>query len=285
METKDNRGTSRRSFVIPVLSGILEHFGRMGDAIWLFLHYVDAITSETMDSSGDRSGKVLGGCPRSDADTARAFGDGCTRKTVRRWRELLAREGYICQKRTPAGYAITVLKSKKWHNREPKEMSRSGTEMSRNGTAMSRNGTSNKTIQRLTRDNTETTTTASAETPAPEGFAFEGRKLKITKNQNEAFKAAFGWVDLQAEYRKMDSWLIANPERGKKKFGAFAQNWLSRVPKPGYPKQSLTQEEVYALLTGKKHVNGGTVDLTGEERRALEQKKIMAENPNLPRLG
>ena len=56
--------------------------------------------------------------PIRDEDTARAFHGQCSERTTRRWRQRLARYGYITQKRTPVGYVIRVMKSKKWAHLE-----------------------------------------------------------------------------------------------------------------------------------------------------------------------
>ena len=68
----------------------------------------------------------------------------------------------------------------------------------------------------------------SGSTAADEVLAFAGSHFKITKRQNDLLQAAFAWADLQAEYRKMDSWLEANPTRRPKRISAFAHNWLNR---------------------------------------------------------
>jgi hypothetical protein len=67
------------------------------------------------------------------------------------------------------------------------------------------------------------------EKPAAPPPAFSGEILRITVKQDQAFKQAFPQVNLETEYRKMDSWLIAHPERHMKRQGAFAHNWLSRT--------------------------------------------------------
>lgn len=68
----------------------------------------------------------------------------------------------------------------------------------------------------------------SGSTAADEALAFAGSHFKITKRQNQILQDAFAWADLQAEYRKMDSWLEANPTRRPKRISAFAHNWLNR---------------------------------------------------------
>jgi hypothetical protein len=62
------------------------------------------------------------------------------------------------------------------------------------------------------------------------GFCFQGQKLQITDRQDAVLATAFPWVDRPAEYRKMDSWLVANAARHIKKFSQFAHNWFSKIP-------------------------------------------------------
>jgi len=68
----------------------------------------------------------------------------------------------------------------------------------------------------------------SGTTPEAEALAFAGSHFKITKGQDRMLQEAFPWADLQGEYRKMDSWLEANPTRRPKRISAFAHNWMNR---------------------------------------------------------
>jgi len=43
---------------------------------------------------------------------------------------------------------------------------------------------------------------------------------------------AFPWVERQAEYRKMESWLEANPLRRPRNTSRFAHNWFSKIDAP-----------------------------------------------------
>jgi hypothetical protein len=65
-----------------------------------------------------------------------------------------------------------------------------------------------------------------AEKPIAEIF-FKGQVLKIPTLNHEAFLKSFPGVNLEAQYRKMDSWMLANPGNKKKNHPRFAQNWLS----------------------------------------------------------
>ena len=103
---------SRKTFRIPVSTGIFEHYPKIGEAIWLLLFYVDRTTDEIPAPDGRRIGRVLGGCPMRDAEVAKAF--CCSTKTVRRWRHRLASHGYINARRTPFGAVIEIVNSQKW---------------------------------------------------------------------------------------------------------------------------------------------------------------------------
>jgi hypothetical protein len=106
--------TPKKTFSIPVSNGILtaEHYKRMKDAVWYFLWCVDRTTKEVADESGNVYGVVLGGMPCRDEDLAGTFGVHVN--TIRKWRKRLTKEGYIETTRTPIGYSIKVVKSKKW---------------------------------------------------------------------------------------------------------------------------------------------------------------------------
>jgi hypothetical protein len=58
---------------------------------------------------------------------------------------------------------------------------------------------------------------------------FQGQKLKVDIKSHEAFVSAYPGMDIIAEYKKMDTWLIANPNRDKKNYARFANNWLGRA--------------------------------------------------------
>lgn len=73
---------------------------------------------------------------------------------------------------------------------------------------------------------------AAGHRPALQPAAYAGQKLRINAKQDDAFARAFPWVERPAEYAKMDSWLLSNPERHISKFGAFAHRWLSKIPQP-----------------------------------------------------
>jgi len=69
---------------------------------------------------------------------------------------------------------------------------------------------------------------------APDGAppAYAGARLTVSSKQDLTLGEAFPWVDRQAEYRKMNSWLEANPRKRPKRVGQFLHNWLSKVEVP-----------------------------------------------------
>lgn len=115
---------NEKTYRIPISNGIFAHYPRLRDARWLLDLFVDWTTREIPNPDGSRDGLVLGGKPIRDEDTASPF--GCSDRTTRRWRQRLARYGYISQKRTPVGYVIRVMKSKKWALLKPDAQAVSG---------------------------------------------------------------------------------------------------------------------------------------------------------------
>jgi hypothetical protein len=96
-----------KTYRIPVSTGIFKHCPDMLDSVWLFLWYIDKTTKEI-----EGEGFVLGGMPVTDSEPAKDL--GASLKVVRKWRLHLASKGYTRTRRTPYGYVITLLKSKKW---------------------------------------------------------------------------------------------------------------------------------------------------------------------------
>jgi hypothetical protein len=102
---------SRPDFPIGVRNGLLSHYPKMREAVWLFLFLIDRETHDRR--AGSKSGKVLGGMPVCDSDITEALG-GASTKTISRWRKVLVAGGYIEATRTPYGFSYRVLNSKKW---------------------------------------------------------------------------------------------------------------------------------------------------------------------------
>jgi len=87
-------------------------------------------------------------------------------------------------------------------------------------------------------------------TPAePSLSCFTGQHLNVAQRQDALLGAAFPWIDRQNEYRKIDSWLEANPERRPKKASRFLHNWFQRC-KPneggrnGHPTESFAERNI-----------------------------------------
>jgi len=102
---------TRKVFSIRISNGILDHYPRMGEAIWLFLWAIDKTTRECTEE-GKRVGIVLGGRPIPDHEIAQNF--ECSVNTVRRWRRLLVSERYIETERRGSGHSFKVMNAKKW---------------------------------------------------------------------------------------------------------------------------------------------------------------------------
>jgi hypothetical protein len=114
-------GKERETFRIPISTGIFDHCPEIGEAVWLFMFYIDRTTKEVA-RDGESIGFVYGGRPCDDADAASTLCRSIS--TIRRWRRRLTIGGYIRIKRTPVGYVITVCNSKKkWERRPRKEVS------------------------------------------------------------------------------------------------------------------------------------------------------------------
>lgn len=184
------------TFRIPVSNGILtpEHYQRMGDSIWYFMWCVDRTTKEVADGTGNVYGTVLGGMPCHDKDIASSFGVHVN--TIRTWRIRLTKEKYIKATRTPNGYSIKVLKSKKWPNRltENSESQKTVSHSSLLGDSqdpgldpqnhgLDSQQTANAIRQDKDSIKTETKTKRNApEIPAAASPDFESLKKKIWKN-------------------------------------------------------------------------------------------------------
>ena len=70
------------------------------------------------------------------------------------------------------------------------------------------------------------------EAQAPPSLSFAGLHFSVTEKQDALLADAFPWIDRPAEYRKVDSWLEANPGRRPKRASRFLHNWFSRISQP-----------------------------------------------------
>jgi len=245
LENDDDRLPAERTFCVPVSTGIFRHWRRIGEAIWLFLFYIDRTTREFTGADGIRVGAVYGGKPCLDSHVASAF--GCSKWTIRNWRSRLAKFAYIRQRRTPAGYTIEVMKSKKWRERDLDSELNKGTVQScipfqvglehPYKSELKEPATPKKTEQGQNKDKKVRTARNQADAP----LAFSGQILSVTKRQHRSFRDAFPSMDLDAEYRKADCWLLSHPERRIRRLGRFLYNWLQRSA-PWYSKARQQRE-------------------------------------------
>jgi hypothetical protein len=102
---------TKQNYALPISNGILEHREKIGSAIWLFILLIDWTTSEE-----NGIGKVKGGKPIKIKELMLAL--RLRGRQISSQLQRLADGGYIRRKRTPYGYAIAVLKSKKFINRD-----------------------------------------------------------------------------------------------------------------------------------------------------------------------
>lgn len=106
-----------KGFGIYVKNDLLEkkHFDQMGITIWLYLWFLDKMTS----ISEDGIGLVLGGKPITFSDVEEEL--GITDSTYSRWIAVLKKYEYINVIRTPHGLRVTVNRAvKKFGNKPPK---------------------------------------------------------------------------------------------------------------------------------------------------------------------
>jgi len=102
-----------KGFYIEVSNNLLDsrHCKQMGDAVWLFMWFIDKVTTITSEK-----GKVLGGKPIKYEDVKEDL--GISRSTYFRWLETLKSGGYITTLRTPYGSCIVITKAKKRFNKK-----------------------------------------------------------------------------------------------------------------------------------------------------------------------
>jgi len=60
-----------------------------------------------------------------------------------------------------------------------------------------------------------------------ENIVYQNSFFSVTEKQMEVYKKAYQYIDIISELKKMESWLISNPEKRKKKYPRFINNWLS----------------------------------------------------------
>ena len=72
---------------------------------------------------------------------------------------------------------------------------------------------------------------AAQDRPSPSPFAFTGLHCTVTPRQDQALADAFPWIDRQAEYRKADSWMEANPGADRSVPASFYTTGSERFPR------------------------------------------------------
>jgi hypothetical protein len=101
------RHDGRKSYPIPVWNGIFDHLPKIRSALAVFLWCIDRVTQE---DSG--VGFILGGSVVSVSRIAQEVHE--SERTVRRHLHRLATNGYLALKRSPYGFVIAVLNSRKF---------------------------------------------------------------------------------------------------------------------------------------------------------------------------
>lgn len=130
-----------KGFYITVSLGLLEkkHYLNMKESVWLFLWYLDKMTSVSEEGIG----KVLGGKPITYEEVNEDL--QLPLRTYRRWVERLKRNGYINVIRTPYGLSISVNRAQKVFGKQIKKTyAKSGTSnVPKVAHQVTKNGTSN----------------------------------------------------------------------------------------------------------------------------------------------
>lgn len=107
---------SESPVTFPFAAGLLEqkHVKQMpGQALFVYLWFVNRVTSDAESRNGHYDGVVLGGQPVNLGRIAEEL--GMTLRTVRRYVTRLGKNGYLTSKKTGSGACIyAITKSKKW---------------------------------------------------------------------------------------------------------------------------------------------------------------------------
>lgn len=107
-----------KSWIIPIWTGLLKngHPQKIGNAVWLFMKFIDKTTREEKQGNGEYIGWVNGGNPVKIKSIAEEI--GFNQRTTQRYIKTLEKHGYISIKRASKGIIVRVNKSKKWVGRE-----------------------------------------------------------------------------------------------------------------------------------------------------------------------
>src|SRR3990167_984997 len=129
-----------KGFGIEIKNNLLDpkHIEHMGVAVWLYMWFIDKMTSVGEDGVG----KILGGKPITYQEVGQELGIAI--RTYRRWISLLEKGGYINTKRTPRGVTVSVNKA---YKRFGKRYAINGTsDVPKVAHQADKSGTSNKTV-------------------------------------------------------------------------------------------------------------------------------------------
>lgn len=115
-----------------------------------------------------------------------------------------------------------------------------------------------------------------------------GRWTNLTKEQMEAWKEAYGAVDIESELKRAAAWIVSNPNLGpKSQHGRFLNTWLSRQQNQNSlrsipAKQDFQPKKLCAycdqIATGSvnaiEHCRAHTTDAMDERPRMIVSKPL-----------
>jgi hypothetical protein len=108
-------------------------------------------------------------------------------------------------------------------------------------------------------------------------WAYHGVRLCITARQDALLGAAFPWVERQGEYRKMESWLEANPLRRPRSASRFVHNWFAKIDAP-----SSSSRQSARPVPVEARVGRGPQGPVRVRRAYLEEVRRRAASPTQP---
>ena len=182
------------SYAIPVWNGILEHREKIGPAIWEFFWCLDKITVEDENDTGWLLGKT-------PIDTKRIADDLSEHEnTAHANMNKLAAEGYIIRKRTPRGYLIGVVNSRKFSARKSESQKTVTRE-------------SQETVTHQQSESQETVTHSQEVNHSFQGS--ESQKTVIAKDFTKTIQNVQGDVAVETDFARNDFAPLSNSLSGK----------------------------------------------------------------------
>ena len=193
----------KQSYPLPLWSGLLEHRGRMGSAIWEYIWCLDRITQEK-----NGVGFVNGGAPVKAKQIARDFKvrkETVNEETVRRNLQTLKEAGYLHLRRTPYGQVIKVTNSLKFgiwtqHKRTDRNLDSPHERTNKNVESLPRDSTkmSNPESTKVSETKKTQQTTRSKENPLykKEGFSEFWKEYPRGEDKEDAAKV---WAKIDPE--------------------------------------------------------------------------------------